>query len=797
MKYFKITVMIAFFLLLHNNLLGQYTVIGRVVNNDSAYISYAIITITNEGKITSSTESDNNGKFSLSVPKGDYILNIYHDAVTTQLSIHVELDTDLGDVIIGDSDIEERSFWIDEAIIIGRKTVLSRSRDQLIFSVENSPLNNPSFDGYEVIKRTPILSANNEGNITFDGRPVVVSVNGNLVNLSGKDMMNYLKMFNATDIKTIQIATTASSEYDATVSGAVVNIITKSLNIGYNINLSSCYTHIKSNYYDNHENVIFNSGGKKFNIYGSYTFNNGRSGGSEYNATQDLLLENITYIRTTLSNQSKYNSHNYMTGLILQPSARHKIGLEFNGNRGSIPDSYNKAEFKLLRQDSLTAEAHESSRFVQISSLNRYTAYYTLIVDSLNSSLKLYAGGINRRLLKDNMIESMYLFGSITDSKETNMSDAYADSYYCQLDFTKNLRRIASLSTGGKFTNTYRRSGYEIIPYIHEISNPSGNYQHSSYNVTEKVLAAYLNSGFDMWEKKAFLRIGVRLEQTQLDGFSSDNSLIYKRYTDFFPTFTYNHRVAKNHDISFSGRRSISRPQFSVYNNLMVKISEFYYMVGNPELKPQYNNVVAISYRHKQHLLYSSFVLSENTIYTISKLNNDNTVYYITTNNGISRYLNLLYSYSGSFVKFWAINGSAQLSYVEIPQNITHTNWKNAILSLRNTFTITNYISFELSANYLSKYLQINSEVGQEYCIDFSYRHLFFKNRLSMQLNIDDILNSRKTSINEFTTYYTSNIYIKPLSQKIGLTLSFNFKSNKTLRLFRRENTTTYEDRLN
>ncbi|WP_435522809.1 hypothetical protein [Chryseobacterium indoltheticum] len=99
---------------------------------------------------------------------------------------------------------------IESVTINGKKKLLlERKADRLIFNVEAS-VASQGMDGAETLANVPMLKVDdNLGNISITGKSSVnVMVNGRMLNLSGANLINYLKTIRSENIAKIEVITT-------------------------------------------------------------------------------------------------------------------------------------------------------------------------------------------------------------------------------------------------------------------------------------------------------------------------------------------------------------------------------------------------------------------------------------------------------------------------------------------------------------------------------------------------------------------------------------------------------------
>ncbi|MFP3581727.1 hypothetical protein SB659_19395, partial [Arthrobacter sp. SIMBA_036] len=91
-----------------------------------------------------------------------------------------------------------------EVVLVGtKKKIFERKIDRFVFNTENS-IASKGVDGLDVLAATPLVKADDEGNIGIVGKSgVSIMINDRPVNLSGKDLVSYLKTIRSENIERI------------------------------------------------------------------------------------------------------------------------------------------------------------------------------------------------------------------------------------------------------------------------------------------------------------------------------------------------------------------------------------------------------------------------------------------------------------------------------------------------------------------------------------------------------------------------------------------------------------------
>ena len=116
---------------------------------------------------------------------------------------------------------------IETVVITGKKKLIDRKVDRLIFNVENS-IASQGVDATEALANTPLLKVDENRGISIVGKSgVSVMVNDRMINLSGNELINYLRSLRSDNISKIEVITTPPSKYEAQGNSGLINIILK------------------------------------------------------------------------------------------------------------------------------------------------------------------------------------------------------------------------------------------------------------------------------------------------------------------------------------------------------------------------------------------------------------------------------------------------------------------------------------------------------------------------------------------------------------------------------------------
>ena len=187
------------------------SITGKISDKEGNPISYAEITISKDNKLSEVSISDENGNFNLKVSEnGNYQLAILKDGNNVfdkTISIN-------GDVVENIQIFRKNEELIQEVVVSGKKKLIERKVDRIVFNVENS-ISSTGGDGIDALKITPGIRVQNSKISMIGKSGMAVMIDDKLVQLSGDDLINYLKTISSDNIKSIEVITTPPAKYDA------------------------------------------------------------------------------------------------------------------------------------------------------------------------------------------------------------------------------------------------------------------------------------------------------------------------------------------------------------------------------------------------------------------------------------------------------------------------------------------------------------------------------------------------------------------------------------------------------
>lgn len=779
--------------------LSQNTITGRIVGQTNEPIEYAEVVLQTLDSIAIKSELTNEeGIFTITdVSNGTYELNIqyFYENIHSQI-IKVSGNLDL-ETITTDSGL-----ILGEVVITGKKPLIERKVDRLVFNVKNSVAATGG-NGLDALKLAPRIKVQNDEISMIGKGSVVVLINDRIVQMSGADLATYLKSLNAEDIKSIEVISNPPAKYSAEGNSGLVNIVLKKAkNDAWNASLRSIYQ--QATYAKGNAGGSFNMQKGKFQINTAVSYTNGSIAPQE---TNKIYYPNLTW--------DEVNNRRDFTNALST-----RLGLEYKINdKLSTGFTYNYITSKpLIKEIDKTTLTNSSNSVLDslITTLGRNE--YDKTLNSLNYHLIYDIDTIGRKLSLDfdyfnyknetNRIFNTQSFfpnnQSIPNSLEEarNFGNQDIQNYSVNLD-VEHPTDWATYNYGARisFTETDNPFNYFDIIDNEEILNPNFSNQFDYQENTQALYFSAQKSFLDKWEAK----VGLRYEFTQTEGFSQTlNQTNTNDYSKLFPTAYVSYTHNENHSFSLNYGKRISRPSFNFLNPFRFVNNPYSYSEGNPFLQPAFTDNIEFEYAFKDNLItniYYSYTDDNYEQVTIIDANT-NIQQVIPLNFIVNKMFGITQTFIFKPAKWWDVNASADVYYSDtnskIPVTLQYLSGWSGEFNISNDMTLNNKKTLFLNTSlwiltngvdnldYNSNDLQLNASI----------KWLLLDKNLILSLNIQDIINPKGTKYtsfsngikNSFRNYYDEQYFRIGLIYNFGKKFIVNNRENKNQDEYNRAN---------
>lgn len=788
--YFIRYLLLSIGLLFHITLLAQENNTqwrGHVVNAADEAIPAATVLLYDSGSnIISSTSTDSLGRFMLNTNKtGSYTLSIQHMGYQE----YQRLVLDPAKPSLGTIVLVAAHNTLATVAVLGKKSVYEVAGGAIIFNVENS-IGAQDVSALEALKRAPGVSVENESNLTLQGKNAVqIRIDGRLTNLSGQDLIDFLKSISSNTIKAIEIINSPSAKYDAAGSAGIINIRTKkNLTTGLHANLSSTVAYGVSP--KQLQNIGLNYRMNKVNIFANYNH----------------TLGNYNYIYGTNRQQNNRTYDSHTVDVDKRQKMLAQLGMDYYINDKSTVGFMANGNFIFGGGLTETATA--------ISGLNVPTLEQTLDAtnDYYGQSTARYNFNVNYKY-EDTLGNSLNVdadYGSFDKWNKNLQSNIYRDqqqvllqeNYYrtlndiaidlkgIKVDYSMNLA-TGKLETGIKYSQIGSNNGsqfFHVFPLADSIDDRRSN----SFHFTESIAAAYVNykKNIDTWTFEA----GFRVENANSEGtlFFRENEVLQeektqRKATNLFPFFSITMLPNASSSLSLSYAKRIERPVYQDLNPFIYMLDELSFWQGNPFLNPAITHRLTLLYALKKSTIVTfNFAYTDQFTAKVTDTLDGDKIVMISKNLGIQKHWSLALTQNYNPKPWWDITFNGLFYYIQ--NEVSFDVYRNFNLeqvagrvNVIQSFQLPYKLKAEVAAVYNSKRLSgANTLSRANSQVDIALHKSILKDKGALRLAVNDIYKGNRSRYSQNFPGFTSSSYGYYESRQIRLTFSYKFSSGST-----------------
>jgi iron complex outermembrane receptor protein len=789
-------------------LLAAVSIKGSVVDaGDQSPLDYVNITLFKQGskKPITLVTTDTNGSFILpTIENGKYTVKFSYVGFNT---INQVVEVNNAIVNLGVIKMEADSKTLGDVEVIGQGSQMHFDVDKKVFSVDQN-IAAAGGSATDVLKNIPSVTVDNQGNVALrkDGN-VEVWINGKASGLTADNRAQVLQQMPAESIESVEVMTNPSAKYNPEGSAGIINIVMKANHkagyygsisagittpdngkIGQNIGASINYTSSKVDAYINlgYRAMSFDGGGT--------------TDRRNFSGTDNQLLNQTNTMQTSFSGLfmragvdyhiNKQNSVGLsgfgMAGTGNQNTTIHNIQTDL----GTIPST--------LLRDYTQNNSGTGTR----PSLNLNLDYHhdfdkkgSNILANLSYSSHNRTG--NSDYLQNDLItKAISDITQITDSKNTELE--------FKLDYTDKISENSKLEAGWQSDVSNRlnsTSGVtnptDLNHYTSPVDIPS---YFDNFNYDEQIHAGYLTYG-SRYDKLTF-QLGLRAEyftnastittKTALE-LDSIQQVPRKNLFHVFPSFYLTYSLPNSAELQFNYSNRVNRPrgqQINPFKNFSDSTNISY---GNPGLAPQYSSSLELNYVKSwdaQTLSTSVYYHStDNVIQNVRFLNGKtlestylnvsnarNTGLELISKNRIFRILNLTSTFNMYYSQLDSATFISPYKQTIGISGSSNFSWSGNVMA---NFMLSKTFSGQITADYESAQLISQGTENAKFSMDLGIRKTFMDRKLSVSLNVRDLLNSdhdNQTTKGVGFSQTTSSYFH---GRMYGLTLSYNFGNTK------------------
>ncbi|MBP3330988.1 MAG: TonB-dependent receptor [Tidjanibacter sp.] len=721
---------------------------GTVRSDKGDKVAYATIILMKQDSVqVAGTVSDEEGRWAIPAPEGDYLLKVTCMGYEgTEREVVLRGTTEVDDIVLTES------ATAIEGVVV-RTKLITREADRFVVNVSGS---NTAIgkDTYEMIGISPGVRADEDG-IKINGRSGArVMIGERLLNMSGDELISYLRSIPAENVQKIEVIPMAGADYDADSSGGIIKITLKrQRNDGVDGTLSLAgYMPVESkyDYWFWQPSFRVNYQKDRLNLYTSGSY-------SKYDGTIDVFdrierFDENNELISTVNSASRMREVNepyrLSLGAVYDLNSRHSVGGEVNfytkdDMSRTIADS--RQQFPTLATNNTVDNKSDYENYGNGGSLSA-TLNYIAKLDTLGSTFKLIADYSHSDSDSHYLESNEATVGTLAPVTEYRrlLGDSEFNIYALTANVEKKLSPRSSVRYGGKisYNTVFDRMDYynstvgEPYDWVFDdnMTNPPTDYNES----VGALYFIYNNS----W-KRLSLSAGLRGEYTWLE---NKNGGVKQNYFDLFPNATLSYALndRSSNMLIAQYSRNIYRPSFSVLNNYQVRISEYTTVIGNPNLTPQYSSNLSLTYVLNYKYTFSlvgQFVRDVIQQQMFTQPDSD-VIYYQHVNSAEQNSYGVSMSLPFEVTKWFSFNYDLQMLQMDTKSEFANSSCLYTSMDANMNFTLPRNFFFEVNGWWMSKV-----EIGTLMQLpmgdfDVAIKKRLKNNKMTLSLGVDNLLNN-------------------------------------------------------
>lgn len=758
---------------------AQFTVTGTLVdslNHDKIfYATVGLMTQDSTGRVVSSTFSDGNGYFEMTnVPAGNY--NLRASLVGYEM---LELPVTVGNqdkkISLGEVKMLKNSNFLKEVSVKGEKPVYMIDGEKTMYNVAEDPTVQAG-TASDALQNAPGVEVDVEGNITLRGvSSVEIWLNNKPSNMNEEALKQFIQQMPAGTIEKIEVITNPSARYSAKGSGGIINIVTTS-KIKKNSFLS--FGVRGSSMPDVSPFLSYVFANEKFSIsaFARYNYRNEW----QYLESQSVAFNDARDTSQVMSMTYNHKKKSHGGGLFINgsytPDTMNMIsfwaGTYPSLNKGDDIAQYQWYEYLYNPGD---YSFNQSDLFFASGGGGYAGLWYEHKFNSLGHKISTNVGYSGWRHKYQSDILRKYSEMNWLDKKRSEDYLFVQNEVDAALDYTIPYHKNGEIEIGASGHYSFEQNNHRVDTLLLSMADDCVE----SFNLDELrsfecltqtgSVAAYatLQHRFGHFTMKGGLR--TETEMFGMQYVDNDQYNSSKVYFGLFPSLHLSYRTESMHNFKLSYSRRVQNPSADDLT-LFVTYGEDDLSKGNPELKQAYTNAIEAG--------WSKF---------FNKFGNVSVdAYFKNTKDEFSNLSDVIFDpYFGRIVSFSQpinagknLNTGVELSMMYRLKSFMNIRfyanvfYKKSSFDFRddNTYTVDNLgYSFRLnfwakmwkvlelnaSANYRSKTKTLFSTTLPTYSIDCGLRAQFWKQRITLHVDVRDIFNWNKMSEDNNNPYYT------------------------------------------
>jgi outer membrane receptor protein involved in Fe transport len=703
-----------------------------------------------DSTLVGNTQSSENGSFTLAnVPLGRYLLRT--EALGYQPARRlVTLGATAPVVHLGEWLVAPGAVQLGSVVVQGEKAAVVNELGKTILNV-GKDLNSAGGTAADILQKVPAVVVDENGQVSLRGSSSVT------LYLDGRPAPSNLRLdqLPASRLETIEVITNPGAQYSAQGAGGIINLVQKKpTQAGWNGDaLATVGTRDKYT-----ASLNLNRQVGKLNFFGGASGLSNQFRGSS--ALQQVAAVDGRTARTDQTGASTRHQTNYdlRLGGEYALSDEQRISLTAQGNKQDFWTTQDFATLLTRDSDPTLALQNQNKEVdnlydARLSGTYRHTwAAHPGRELTASATYSLDGGTVTT--------QQRVLDGppSYPRQARQQLLDVTMQIPSAQVDYVRPLDDKRRWGAGVKtdLLVSLGSADYAVQPTAEAefVRQELGSYRYHYKQVIPQAYGFYQQKS-KSWEYQA----GLRAEYTGLQAQVLPAGSVSQRIFNLFPSATVARTLAHEQRLQFSYARRLNRPNFLQIIALPIYGDARNYVVGNPDLRPEYVQVAELGHQITWQAttlsttLFGRFasqaIQSLRTIDTLATRLSGQPDFIARTsyaNLGNTASYGVEVSLTRPLTTWWKLtaNGSFYRNQVaSYAGDGTRANFTGTAYLL-NAFSPTKTLAAQLSGTYRAPLVVPQGRLLAVYGVDVALRQRLFHDRGALTLRVSDVFNTRR-----------------------------------------------------
>jgi outer membrane receptor protein involved in Fe transport len=743
------------------------TVIDGQTNQPIEYGNVVLYKSKDSSIVTGSVTNDK-GKFSLEkLMPGRYYMKISYIGYKIRRVDSLFISPRKMEYNFGKIKLSPKNVNMNEVVVKSEKEQENYSLDKKVVNIDKN-LANSGGTALDVMQNIPSVTVTADGNVSVRGNSnVTFLIDGKPSALAGLGGSDVLSQIPASAIESIELVTNPSAKYDPEGTGGIINIILKK-NTDLGINGSFMGNAGSGDKYSTSARINIRK--SDVNFFASYDgrFNDFNSMGTV--SRQSEIATGSSLLNQVSDNKNDMKMHNFNVGGDYDFSDKDVLTLNFQYRKGDFGGS-NAIDNKTFLSEQLSDYYTRAANNDRIFNNYNYTLSYKRKFEDKNQELTADAMYQNSTMDMNQNITQQYFNTDLTPFPgnpllQQSINDGSNKMLLFQSNYAQPLKDIGKIEVGFRSTIKDILSNNDLLNYNYNTGSWATDLLSANhFEYKEQIHAIYgtYSNNIDAFR----FQLGLRAEEALIHGdVSSQNLSFNDNYFAVYPTVHLGYNFSELDEVSMSYSRRVDRPGPRQLNPFIDYSDSLNIVQGNPKLSPQYINSYEIGYNKsidKTSLVTSFFYKQNNNmISTVSQILPNGATFstYDNVAKGISYGVEFIVN--SPVVEWWRINTNVSFFKSKVDDNGSlgvsqeSNSWT---AKLNSNMTLMEGLQLQIMANYNSPTVLISmgngggfgywglgaqTKLESQYFMDMILRKDFMDGKLSFNLRVTDLFNTRK-----------------------------------------------------